>query len=352
MSDLGAAAAALGIPEALAQRSAEARAQETGSTVEEILAAWAGGGSAPAPAPKSSEPDSTSEESTPEPEVVVAPEEPQPKVEIPSADAPDPSAPSKPVTRAPVPSEVTMAEAANIPVVVTVPTVGITERTNFAVPKWLAGLFLLVPLVALFALGGAATGECGSATELSTNVINGAIVNCDGTPFEGSSVGGGSTDFIALGDAIYNGQEVGAVNCSGCHGAGGGGGVGPALNGVLNTFGSCADQEEWVTLGSSGFQAEGRQTYGDTNKPIGGGMPGFSSTLSAEQIAAVTSFERVRFGGEDTEAALTDCGLLEEPAEGDGQAPAEGETPAEGEAPAEGGETGDSTPTTVPEGDA
>ena len=58
MSELSAAAAdALGIPEAIVQRSAAARAEETGMTVDEVLAAWAGGGdipppAAPAPAPE------------------------------------------------------------------------------------------------------------------------------------------------------------------------------------------------------------------------------------------------------------------------------------------------------------
>ncbi|MET0697457.1 MAG: cbb3-type cytochrome c oxidase subunit II [Acidimicrobiia bacterium] len=44
-----AAAAALGIPEAIVQRSAAARAEETGMTVDEVLAAWAGGGDIPPP---------------------------------------------------------------------------------------------------------------------------------------------------------------------------------------------------------------------------------------------------------------------------------------------------------------
>ena len=44
-----AAAAALGIPEAIVQRSAAARAEETGMTVDEVLAAWAGGGDIPSP---------------------------------------------------------------------------------------------------------------------------------------------------------------------------------------------------------------------------------------------------------------------------------------------------------------
>ncbi len=48
MSDLAAAAAAVGGPEDLVMRSARARAEATGVPVEEVLAAWAGGGSAPA----------------------------------------------------------------------------------------------------------------------------------------------------------------------------------------------------------------------------------------------------------------------------------------------------------------
>jgi cytochrome c oxidase cbb3-type subunit II len=51
MSELSTAAAdALGIPEAIVQRSAAARAEETGMTVDEVLAAWAGGGDIPPPA--------------------------------------------------------------------------------------------------------------------------------------------------------------------------------------------------------------------------------------------------------------------------------------------------------------
>ena len=50
MSELSAAAAAaLGIPEAIVERSAAARAEETGMTVDEVLAAWAGGGDIPPP---------------------------------------------------------------------------------------------------------------------------------------------------------------------------------------------------------------------------------------------------------------------------------------------------------------
>jgi mono/diheme cytochrome c family protein len=239
--------------------------------------------------------------------------------------------PSGPVTRSPVPAEVTAAEAAGLPEVITVPTAGIRERTNLAIPRWLAAVMLIIPAFALFALGGSATGECGEATELSTNVITGQVVNCDGTEFTGSGAGGGGGDFIAMGEDVY--QNV--ASCDGCHGAQGQGGVGPAFGGVVTTFGSCADHIEWVSLGTSGFQAEGRATYGDTDKPVGGAgeMPPFGTTLTEEQLAAVVAFERVRFGGADPTETLTDCGLA--PAEGEeGEAPGE-TTPGE-EPPAEG----------------
>lgn len=345
MSDLSAAAAALGVPEQIAQRSAEARAAATGSTVEAILAAWAGGAPAPAAAEAAPQEAPAESETPPATEPTATPATPEVKIEIPGeATEADSSPAPTATTRSPLPAEVTMAEASNIPVVVTVPTIGIKERTNFALPKWMAGLFLAVPLFALFALGGAATGECGSATELRTNVVSGEIVNCDGSPFEGSSIGGGGTDFIALGEAVYQGTEVTGVNCAGCHGVGGGGGAGPALNSVLTVFGACTDHIEWVDLATPGFQAAGRGTYGDTNKPVGGFgvMPGFGSSLSPEQLAAVSAFERVRFGGQDPDAALTDCGLAEVPAE----EPGTGEPGADGEAP-----PGDTTSTTLPEGE-
>jgi cytochrome c oxidase cbb3-type subunit II len=82
MSDLSAAAAAaLGIPEAIVTRSAAARAAETGMSVDEVLSAWAGGGSVgvpatPAPAPTEeagpeSEPAAVSAPVTTTPEVVI-----------------------------------------------------------------------------------------------------------------------------------------------------------------------------------------------------------------------------------------------------------------------------------------
>ncbi len=336
MSDLGAAAAALGVPVAIGQRSAAARAAETGMTVDEVLAAWAGGGSV------AGTPAAAEEAPAPEPAVETTPEAPvEPEGEGEAGpEAPEPAQPAAapaaaaagPVTRAPIPAEVTAAEAAGLPEVITVPTAGIRERTNLAIPRWLAAVMLIIPAFALFALGGSATGECGDSTELSTDVITGEVVNCDGSEFTGSGIGGGGADFIAMGEELYNG----APSCDGCHGAqGGGSGAIPPLTGVMTTFGACADHIEWVTLGSAGFQAEGRSTYGDTNNAVDGGMPSFGNSLSAEQIAAVAAFERVRFGGADPDETLTDCGLAEAEDEG-GEGGAPGEEAPGDEAPADG----------------
>lgn len=324
MSELSAAAAAaLGVPEAIVQRSAAARATETGMTVDEVLSAWAGGGAVAASAPAAAEEAPTT---TPEPEAAPAEEAAPGPAEETAAEpvAPAAAAAVQPsaVTRSPIPAEVTAAEAASLPEVITVPTAGIRERTNFAVPRWLAAVFLIIPAFALFALGGSATGECGDATELSTDVITGEVVNCDGSEFTGSGAGGGGSDFIAMGEDIYGN----VAGCDGCHGAtGAGGGTFPPLTGVSATFGACADHIEWVTLGSQGFLDAGEDSYGDSNKPINGGMPTFGSSLSEEQLAAVVAFERVRFAGADPAETLADCGL----------APAEGEEGGEGGVPGE-----------------
>lgn len=106
MSDLAAAAAALGLPEALVERSAAARAAETGASVDDILAEWAGGAPAPVAEPaetpppeeEPAEPEAAAEVAPPEdgpPEdttgvVTTPPEEPAP------TPAPAPTGPYKP----------------------------------------------------------------------------------------------------------------------------------------------------------------------------------------------------------------------------------------------------------------
>lgn len=101
MSDLAAAAAAVGGPEELVMRSARARAAAAGVPVEEILAAWAGGGAAPSapaasPAPPPAETPAEPEEAAPAHEA--AAEEAAPSPAAAAADVPSVTAePSGPV---------------------------------------------------------------------------------------------------------------------------------------------------------------------------------------------------------------------------------------------------------------
>lgn len=95
---LAAAAAVMGMPEDLTRRSAEARAAETGSSVDDILSTWAGGktvaASVAAPASPPAEPEAaeaTSEPAEVTPEVVVEPT-PAPV----TAPAAGPSGPKRP----------------------------------------------------------------------------------------------------------------------------------------------------------------------------------------------------------------------------------------------------------------
>lgn len=88
MSDqLSAAAAALGIPESLVQRSAAARAAETGSSTDEIIAAWAGGEAAPAPAPQAEEVPEPATADEPAAEPGAQPSSPEIVIETPPARA-------------------------------------------------------------------------------------------------------------------------------------------------------------------------------------------------------------------------------------------------------------------------
>ena len=54
-----------------------------------------------------------------------------------------------------------------------------------------------------------------------------------------------------------------------------------------------------------------RQTYGAEDTVSIGGMPGFQGKLTEDELYAVVVFERVVFGGGNTEEVLSDCGLLE-----------------------------------------
>lgn len=103
MSDqLAAAAAAMGLPETLVQRSAEARAAETGASVEDILAGWAGGEAVSSPSSEASlgdvsQPEAETEGATSadEPAPAETPATPEVVIETPAAPAP-PAGPYRP----------------------------------------------------------------------------------------------------------------------------------------------------------------------------------------------------------------------------------------------------------------
>jgi mono/diheme cytochrome c family protein len=115
--------------------------------------------------------------------------------------------------------------------------------------------------------------------------------------------GSGEADPLADGSRVYGRM------CAACHGSQGQGGIGPALDSVVDTFPSCADHMAWVRLGSDRWQEAHGPTYGAPERPVTGGMPGFEARLSAEEIAAVAAFQRVRHGGAPPEASLAECGV-------------------------------------------
>jgi cytochrome c oxidase cbb3-type subunit 2 len=177
MSDLAAAAAALGLPEALVERSAEARAAETGQGVDELYAAWAGGEAAPAP---SAPPEEAPEASPgPEDDAVVVEEE---------AKAPEPAAPATPEIRVEVPEEPESAPEPT-PAGPYRPPVLVGARDNpMAVFAGVLGLFVLVFMV----------GVMGPSIP-------------DDAP-------GARTSEIAYTDAALEGQQVYlTAGCASCH---------------------------------------------------------------------------------------------------------------------------------------
>jgi hypothetical protein len=295
MSDLvNKVAEILNAPVDLVQRSAEARAAASGVSVDDVLSSWAGGESVAAAAPKEEAPvEETVEEEAPVEETVEkeAPVEEAPKEEVVVATA---------VTRQ-VTKSISFANE----------TMGIKINSENLLPKWLNFSFIIIPLFILIGLiSSSNTQECGERGMLNVDRKSQEAVNCDGSPYEGRGVAATNTiNYIALGQEVY----AGAAACAGCHGGGGGGGVGPAFTGgaLYTTFPTCADHTKWIQLGSAGWQAEVGPTYGAEDTVSIGGMPGFQGKLTEDELYAVVVFERVVFGGGNTEEVLSDCGLLE-----------------------------------------
>ena len=278
----------------LVQRSAEARAAASGKSVDEVLSSWAGGESIEASAPKEEAP------------VEEAPAEEAPVEEAPAEEAPVEEAP---VEEAPVAAAVTQKITKSYSVINE--TMGIKTNSDTLLPKWLNFSFIIIPLFILVGLiSSSNTQECGERGMLNIDRKSQQAVNCDGSPYEGRGVASTNTiNYIALGQEVY----AGAAACAGCHGGGGGGGVGPAFTGgaLYTTFPTCADHAKWIQLGSAGWQAEVGPTYGAEDTVSIGGMPGFQGKLTEDELYAVVVFERVVFGGGNTEEVLIDCGLIE-----------------------------------------
>ncbi len=300
---LSAAASNIGGPEDLVQRSAEARSAAGGGTVDEILAAWAGGATPPAP--------STPAAADPTPPVDPAPT-PATDEPVATPEAAQDTTPSAAPVRQflPTPETVNRREAMAFDQVTTVATAGLKERTSVRMPRWLVAIFAAIPIIAggylVVNSGGV---DCGEAGQMGVDFA-GQLQTCDQQAFvftPGGSANAGGVDLVGelqAGVALYQ------ANCAACHTAdGSAGSVGPQLNGgaVIETFPSCAAQVDWVALGSPGWPDP---TYGSQSKPVGGGgqMPGFVPNLTKAEIIQIVLFERVSFGGQDLDEAGADCG--------------------------------------------
>ena len=286
-------------PEELVQRSAEARAEASGKSVDEVLQSWAGGEAIESsPAAETPVEEAPVEEARVEEVVEETPVEEAPVEEV--------------VEEAPIEASVkTVVKKVSV----INKTMGIKLNAEASLPGWLNFSFLIIPLFILIGMiNTSAAQECGDKGILNVDRKSQQTVNCDGSPFEGTGVASSNTvNYVALGQQVYSG----AAACAGCHGANGGGGVGPAFIGgeLYTTFPTCSDHAKWIELGSAGWQSEVGPTYGAENKVSIGGMPGFQGKLTEDEIYAVVVFERVVFGGGQTEEVLTDCGLLEEEVE-------------------------------------
>ena len=285
----------LGAPETLVQRSAEARAEASGNTVEEVLQSWAGGEAIATSAPAAETPVEEVKEE------VVAEEAPveEVKEEVVAEEAPV----AKSVT--------TKVETVIKKVSMANNTMGIKLNTDTTLPRWLNFSFMIIPVFILIGMiNTSGAQECGVNGILDVDRKSQQTVNCDGSPFEGKGVAStNAVNYVAVGQQVYSG----AAACAGCHGANGGGGVGPSFIGgaLYTTFPTCADHAKWIQLGSAGWQAEVGAAYGAEDTISIGGMPGFQGKLTEEELMAVVVFERVVFGGGNTEEVLIDCGLLE-----------------------------------------
>jgi len=192
MSDLiNKVAELLKAPASLVQRSAEARAAASGSSVDDVLNSWLGGENITTSTPKEA----------PVEEVVETVEEV--KEEAPVEEVVE-----------------TVVEKENVVAVVTkqikTTTALINETMNIKVnpevslPRWLNLSFIIIPVFILIGLITTSnTQECGERGVLDIDRKSQEAVNCDGSPFEGKGVAAtNSVNYVALGQEIYSGAAA------------------------------------------------------------------------------------------------------------------------------------------------
>src|SRR5210317_1490289 len=198
----------LGAPETLVQRSAEARAEASGNTVDQVLQSWAGGESVASAAPPAEE--APAEEAKEE----VAVSEEAPAEEAKEEVAVSEEAPVAQKTTSKVETVIKKVSLANN-------TMGIKLNTDAALPRWLNFSFIVIPIFILIGMiNTSGTQECGVNGILDVDRKSQQTVNCDGSPFEGKGVASTNTvNYIAVGQQVYSGSAA----CAGCHGANGGG---------------------------------------------------------------------------------------------------------------------------------
>lgn len=170
MSDIASVASALDIPEDLASRSANARATANGTSIDDVIAAWAGGGtvaSAPAPAPSAPHAEAEAEPTTPDPDEPVT----EPTLEPESVGmAPEP-APVAVLVAAPDPEPVEAAPLGD--------RVGVAGRLGAGIGLVAAVVVVLFASSWLLPRTGAIETDTGFATVvevISTWVVIGAAL--------------------------------------------------------------------------------------------------------------------------------------------------------------------------------
>jgi mono/diheme cytochrome c family protein len=112
------------------------------------------------------------------------------------------------------------------------------------------------------------------------------------------------------------GGEVYGSSCASCHGAGGGGGVGPELETVTETFPDYKEHVWWTIDGAKAIPVNA--PYGSPDRPGGqrisrGVMPGWGTTLTAEELLSVVYYERSHFGGATEEELAELEAIMENP---------------------------------------